>query len=159
MRYGSHVRIEQMVVTLLADERTDAVVLHKKARSYLRSAHYLKASNPSISYSHAGVTFLFCHAIELFLLAYLRGQGGDISELNKSNCRVAATTSKAIELGLKLHPEALGTLTQLADTVIALEVRYILTGVKQIPTIDPLSNAAQNLDVAVSKALVALGLP
>ena len=145
-------------MTFLDDERTDAVALHNKARSYLRSARYLNAANPSVSCSHAGVTFLFCHAIELFLLAYLRAHGGDDAERNTLKRRVAATTSRAVEAGLKLQPDALVTLSQMADTLTALEIRYILTGVRQIPSIDPLSNAAQKLDAAVSKALVDLGL-
>ena len=145
-------------MTFLDDERTDAVALHNKARSYLRSARYLNAASPGVSCSHAGVTFLFCHAIELFLLSYLRAHGGDGAELNSLGRRVAATTSRAVGIGLKLHPDALVTLSQIADTLIAIEVRYFLTGVKKIPNIDPLSNAAQNLDAAVSKALIDLGL-
>ena len=144
---------------VLDDDRTDAVALHNKARSYLRSARYLNAANPSVSCAHAGVTFLFCHAIELFLLAYLRAHGDDGPEPNNLSRRVAATTRRAIGVGLKLHPDALVTLSQIAETLIAIEIRYILTGVKQIPNIDPLSNAAQKMDAAVSTALVDLGLP
>ena len=146
-------------MTFLDDERTDAVALHNKARSYLRSARYLNAASPGVSCSHAGVTFLFCHAIELFLLSYLRAHGGEGAELDNLNRRVAATTSRAVGAGLKLHPDVVATLSQIAETLTAIEVRYIVTGVKQIPNIGPLSNAAQKLDAAVSKALVDLGLP
>ena len=145
-------------MTFLDDERTDAVALHNKARSYLRSARYLNAASPGVSCSHAGVTFLFCHAIELFLLSYLRAHGGEGAELDNLNRRVAATTSRAVGAGLKLHPDVVATLSQIAETLTSIEVRYIVTGVKQIPNIGPLSNAAQKLDAAVSKALVDLGL-
>ena len=145
-------------MTFLDDERTDAVALHNKARSYLRSARYLNAASPGVSCSHAGVTFLFCHAIELFLLSYLRAHGGEGAELDNLNRRVAATTSRAVGAGLKLHPDVVATLSQIAETLTSIEVRYIVTGVKQIPNIGPLSNAAQKLDAAVSKALEDLGL-
>ena len=148
-----------MIVNFLDDDRADAVVLHNKARLYLRSARYLNAANPSVSCAHAGVTFLFCHAIELFLLSYLRAHGGEGAELDNLNRRVAATTSRAVGAGLKLHPDVVATLSQIAETLTAIEVRYIVTGVKQIPNIDPLSNAAQKMDAAVSTALVDLGLP
>ena len=91
-------------------------------------------------------------------MSYLRAHGGEGAELDNLNRRVAATTSRAVGAGIKLHPDALVTLSQIAETLTAIEVRYIVTGVKQIPNIGPLSNAAQKLDAAVSKALEDLGL-
>jgi hypothetical protein len=49
------------------DERTNAVGLFNTARSYWRSAVYLAAAELPVTHPRAPVTFLFCHAIELYL--------------------------------------------------------------------------------------------
>lgn len=48
------------------DERTNPVGLFNTARSYWRSAEHLSAAGLKITHPEAPVTFLFCHAIELF---------------------------------------------------------------------------------------------
>ena len=63
-----------MASTIDDDERTNAVGLFNTARSYWRSAEYLNVANLSVTHPQAPVTFLFCHAIELYLKAYLRGR-------------------------------------------------------------------------------------
>lgn len=71
------------------DERTNAVGLFNTARSYWRSAEHLNVANLKVTHQRAPVTFLFCHAIELYLKAYLRGAGKSVAELKQIGHRVA----------------------------------------------------------------------
>ena len=60
------------------DERTNAIGLFNTARSYWRSAEHLNAAGVKVTHPEAPVTFLFCHAIELYLKSYLRGTRNDL---------------------------------------------------------------------------------
>ncbi len=63
-------------------DRTSAVGLFNFGRSYWRSAEQLRTAPPAdVTHPDSPITFLLCHAIELYLKAYLRGAGRDVAEL------------------------------------------------------------------------------
>jgi hypothetical protein len=140
------------------DERTDALGLFNTGRSYWRCAEQLNANPPKVTHPHAPVTFLFCHAIELYLKAYLRGAGKSVAELKKISHRIAALADAAGVQGLAIEPEHREVLSDLDDFDVAIEARYIVTGFKSLPTNDALSSAAQHLDQIVCAALAKKGL-
>jgi hypothetical protein len=121
------------------DERTNAVGLFNTARSYWRSAEYLNAASLQVTHPQAPVTFLFCHAIELYLKAYLRGAGKSVSELKQVGHRVANLAKVAVNTGLKIEVEQAEVLNHIDDAAAAIEARYIVTGFKNLPTNEALS--------------------
>jgi len=141
------------------DERTNAVGLFNTARSYWQSAVHLNAGDLKVTHPQAPVTFLFCHAIELYLKAYLRGAGKSVAELKQIGHRVANLAKVAADTGLKIEPEQSEVLNHVDDAGVAIEARYIVTGFKTSPTNDALSGAAASLDQSVCAALVKAGLP
>jgi DNA-binding MarR family transcriptional regulator len=140
------------------DERTTAVGLFNTARSYWRSAEHLNVAKLNVTHPHAPTIFLFCHAIELYLKAFLRGKGQTIGQLKTLSHRIAALAETATKNGLKLDPEHSEILTHIQDDDVALESRYIVTGFKQLPTIEALSAVAADLDNKVCSALKSAGL-
>jgi hypothetical protein len=74
------------VEQLDSDDRTSAVGLFNTARSYWHSAVYLNDASLELTHPLAPVTFLFYHAIELYLKADLRASGKAVAR-----CEVLAT--------------------------------------------------------------------
>lgn len=141
------------------DERTNALGLFNTARSYWRSAEYLNAGGVRVTHPQAPVTFLYCHAIELYLKAFLRGDGKSIADLKKLGHRVAVLANVAIENGLALTPEHQEILSHIDDADVPIEARYIVTGFKVRPTNEGLSSVSESLDQTVGEALAKTGLP
>ena len=138
-------------------ERTNAVGLFNTARSYWRSAKHLNAAGLKVTHPEAPVTFLFCHAIELYLKAYLRGAGTGIVELKKLGHRVADLAKVAAGNGLDLGPQQSEILSHVDDADVAIEARYIVMGFTNHPTNEALSSVAERLDDVVCAALSKLG--
>jgi hypothetical protein len=139
------------------DERTNTVGLLNTARSYWRSAEHLNATRLKVTHPQRPVTFLFCHAIELYLKAYLRGAGSNLVELKKFGHRVSDLAKVAAEAGLVLEPHQSEVLSHIDDADVAIEARYIVTGFKNLPTNEALSSVAELLDHDVSIALIKRG--
>lgn len=141
------------------NERTSALGLFNTARSYWRSAEHLNAANLKVTHPQAPVTFLFCHAIELYLKAYLRGMGKTVAELKNIGHRVNRLAKAAANSGLMIDQERMEILAHIDDADVAIEARYIVTGFKRLPTNEALSGSAEYLDQTVSTALSNKGIP
>jgi hypothetical protein len=141
------------------DERTSPVGLFNTARSYWRSAEYLSAARLEVTHPQAPITFLFCHAIELYLKAYLRGTGHDLGQLKQLGHRVASLAQSAIKSGLVIGTEHSEILDHIDDHDVAIEAWYIVTGFKNQPTNEALSNVTVMLDQAICSALAKRGFP
>jgi hypothetical protein len=141
----------------VSDDRTTATGLFNTARSYWRSAEELDALQVEVSHREAPVTFLFCHAIELYLKAFLRGAGKTIADLKKVGHRVADLAALATASGLSLEPEHSEILSHIDDTDVAIEARYIVTGFKTRPANEALAQVAGHLDDSVCTALAKEG--
>ena len=61
-------------------ERTTPLGLFNYARSYWRSAEYLHAAQLTLTHPTAPVSFLFYHAIELYLKDFLLSQSMTLSK-------------------------------------------------------------------------------
>ena len=144
---------------MLDDERTTALGLFNTARSYRQSAIYLQSAQLDVTHPEAPVTFIFCHSIELFLKAFLRGKGHSVADLKKIGHRIADLTRAARDGGLELDAESAEILSHIDVTDMAIEARYIVTGFKTRPTNEALSKAAEELDRKVCTALAGLNLP
>jgi hypothetical protein len=142
------------------DERTNALGLFNTARSYWRSAEFLAAAQLKLTHPQSPVSFLFCHAIELYLKAYLRGVGNkSVDQLKQLGHHVANLANAAVSSGLVIGHEQSEILAHIVDTDMALEARYIVTGFKNLPTNEALSNVAEALDKVIYSALAKSGIP
>ena len=74
------------------------------------------------------MTFLFCHAIELFLKAYLKGVGTDLAELKRIGHRIKKLAEAAVEKQLNVGADISEVLTHIESADTAIEARYIVTG-------------------------------
>ncbi len=139
-------------------ERTNTIGLFNTARSYWQSAEHLSASKLQVSHPQAPVTFLFCHAIELYLKAFLRGKECTLAELKKWGHNVATLADATRQRDLSLGEVAYETLSHIADRDVAIEARYIVTGFKTQPTEEALASVSEELDHVVCKSLQEIGL-
>jgi hypothetical protein len=136
-----------------ADTRTNAVGLFNTARSYWQSAVNLHVLNLKVSHPDAPVTFLICHAIELYLKAHLQGHGSTAAELKKIGHHVPKLAEAAAARGLALDAETTELLSYIHDADTAIEARYIVTGFKTAPTNESLTDLARQLDQRVGASL------
>ena len=139
------------------DERTGALGLFNTAQSYWRSAEYLNAANLKVTHPRAPVTFLFYHAIELYLKAFLRDKGLTLAKLKRLSHRIATLAQVASEKGLSLSPEPLGILSHIAESDMPNEARYIVTGFKDYASNEALSQVSTHLDEVVGAGWQKLG--
>ena len=138
-------------------DRTSPLGLFHYAQSYWQSGVNLAALNLKVTHPAAPVTFLLCHAIELYLKAYLCGMGRDLGFLRKIGHRVAEAAKAAREAGLVMDAADIEILSHIDEADVALEARYIETGFKRELTGSALAAVAERLDKSVYDALKKLG--
>ncbi|HML08288.1 MAG TPA: hypothetical protein VK430_09215 [Xanthobacteraceae bacterium] len=141
------------------EERTNALGLFNTARSYWHSAEHLNVTRLKLTHPQAPVRFLFCHAIELYLKAYLRAGVCSLAELKKIGHRVDELANVAAQSGLVIEPADVEILSHIHDADVAIEARYIRTGFKELPTDAALSSVSAHLDQLVCTALADKGIP
>jgi hypothetical protein len=140
-------------------ERTTQLGLFNYARSYWRSAEHLHAAQLKLTHPTAPVSFLFYHAIELYLKAFLLSQSLTLQSLKSIGHRVDKAGEKAIEMGLLLMDEDKEVISIIGDGDNVINSRYIVTGAFSRPAEDALSRTCQSLDSSIGKKLVELGIP
>jgi hypothetical protein len=141
------------------EDRTPPLGLFNYARSYWRSAEQLRRSKPKVTHPDAPILFLFYHAIELYLKAFLRSAGYDLAQLKGISHRINKAARAAQKEGLQLTAadfELLGVIDS-DDNVI--RVRYITTGAHTRPEDEELSDFCQYLDQNVGSRLGKDGHP
>jgi hypothetical protein len=89
------------------EDRTNEVGLFNTAESYWKSAAALYEAKVKASHPLSPVLFLYYHAIELYLKAFLRGNGHSAKELRskKFGHRICYLTDRASVLGLSFMDE------------------------------------------------------
>ena len=86
---------------IAAEERTNEVGLFNAAETYWRSAGALYAAKVKATHRLSPVLFLYYHAIELYLKAFLRGHGHSVAELrSKFGHRIGWLSDRAAQLGI-----------------------------------------------------------
>jgi hypothetical protein len=110
------------------DDRTTAIGLFNYARSYWRSGVHLAALNLEVTHPEAPVTFLFYHAIELYLKAYLRSRNLTVKELRDIGHKVTSLAQEARRRGLFLDDEDQDVISLMGETDTIIRSRYIVTG-------------------------------
>jgi hypothetical protein len=128
------------------EERTTATGLWMYAGTYRQAAKHL-AEATDLRFS-APIYFLYSHAIELVLKAYLRAHGATLLDLKSAGHRLPALLRRAYWRGLDL-----GTSAEKVSALMAMldvynqdhEFRYIVIGYKTLPALEEVDEVAMNL--------------
>jgi HEPN domain-containing protein len=139
--------------TLATEERTTALGLFNYARSYRASADHLLSAKLNVSHPHAPLTFLFYHAIELYLKAYLRSKGDTVAQLKSVSHNISKLAAEVQSRGLTLDDEDKEVLSLMAEADNVIRSRYIQTGAFTRPEEEALSRTCAALEESVAKAL------
>lgn len=139
--------------SLAPEDRTTPTGLFNFARSYWRSAEQLRSSKPKVTHPDAPILFLFYHAIELYLKAFLRSAGYDLAQLKGISHRITKAARAAQKEGLQLTPADFELLDLIDSDDNVIRVRYITTGAHTRPEDEELSDFCQYLDQSVANGL------
>jgi HEPN domain-containing protein len=145
------------------DERTTPVGLFNYARSYWRAGcnidHDRLAKIEGVTHPDAPITYLFYHAIELYLKAFLRLHGIKMAKLKKIGHRYERLAEKAKKHDLALPDEDWAVIYFMAGENVVPPSRYIKMGDYRRPKMAALSRVCRNLDDAILRALEEAGFP
>jgi hypothetical protein len=143
--------------SLKLEDRTTPLGLFNYARSYWRSSEQLRVSKVDASHPDAPILFLFYHAVELYLKAYVRSAGYDLPQLKEISHKTIKAGQAAQNEGLQLTPHDFELLGLIDSHDNVVRSRYITTGAYTRPEVDELSTFCEFLDKAVAERLIADG--
>lgn len=128
------------------EARTTAVGLYHYGHSYHEAARALFLAKFRATHRDAPLTYLYFHAIELFLKAYLRAHGHTVDDLERKFRHDIKRMSKRVtELGFEFHDEDLDVLSYMERTPVVINSRYISTGYFQRPSNEALERTATSI--------------
>jgi hypothetical protein len=141
------------------EQRTTAIGLFNFARSYWRSSEQLRGSKPDVSHPDAPILFLFYHAVELYLKAYVRNAGWSLQQLKEISHNSVKAGRAAQKEGLQLSSDDFELLAIMDSFDNIVRTRYITTGAYTRPEQEVLSDFCEHLDKTVGERLIAGGHP
>ena len=126
-------------------DRTSALGLWRYAHEFWQAAEAVHAKFPGKVFVPA--LYLYSHAVELALKAFLRSQGRTLEQLKALGHNLEAALKAAEDTGLctfmKLSADDRPALELINLYYRAKELEYIVTGVKRYPTNQSLRNCAE----------------
>ncbi|GAB4232353.1 MAG: hypothetical protein OHK0028_07770 [Deltaproteobacteria bacterium] len=129
-------------------DRTSSMGLWTYAKSYLDAGYAVATSVPR-ALAPIPAYYLYCHAIELALKAYLRGTGASITEIKRIGHDLSKAYKKALSIGLndiyELTPEQIEAINLANPIYSKKEFEYIMAGFKTLPNINVLQGTAGSL--------------
>ncbi len=146
-------------LALTDDDRTNPMGLFHFARSYWQSAEHLRQQQLPVTHPSAPITFLFYHAIELYLKSYLRCVGLTVKELKQYSHGVKKLGEAVEARGLKLIEDDREVIKLMDEYDNVTRSRYITTGSFSRPEEEALAAVCERLDLAVGDALRAHNMP
>ena len=134
------------------ETRTTPVGMFHYAHAYASSAMTLNKVDIDTIHSDAPIRFLFSHAIELYLKAYLLLRGVTIEKLRSRALGhdLKKLTARAVELGLSVSEEHRLSIEVANDAILD---RYIETGARTVLLPEGLSAVCSNLHEQVGPAV------
>lgn len=128
------------------EDRTTAVGLYHYGHSYHEAARALSVAKFRATHPDAPLTYLYFHAIELFLKAYLRAHSHTVDDLERRfRHDIKRMRKRAAELGFDFEDEDLVVLAYMEKTPVVINSRYISTGAFSRPTNEALERTATSL--------------
>lgn len=141
------------------NERTSAVGLYHYALSYRCAADALGSIKFGTTHPDAPQEFLYFHAIELFLKAYLRNAGLTVQDLKSMSHSTGKLQAAFIKHGGWLADEDLEVLELMEKTDAITRSRYIVTGAFIKPSMEALARTATSLADTLRTAFKKSRLP
>ena len=138
------------------DARTTPVGLFNFAETYWLSAKALKAAEvKGVTHRAYPVYFLYYHAIELYLKAYLRLHGHGVVELSskKFGHDAGALSKRARELGLPVKPKERTLFAFMGETHAVIRSRYLASGAYRLPPFSALERTCKSLREPIGWAI------
>jgi hypothetical protein len=126
--------------------------------SYRAAADKLRWCKHKSTHPHAPVHFLYYHAIELFLKAFLRAHDVSVKDLKDIGHRFDKLRTRAVALGLHLVQADSQVIEFIGGGDLWSQSRYLVVGFKCQPGLGELSRACRRLDHSVAASLVARGI-
>jgi hypothetical protein len=144
------------------ESRTTSIGLFNLADAYRMSGEVLLAEKIKSGHAESPLRFLYYHAIELYLKAFLRQHGHSVAELSDPKTFGHKTTklkARAKRLGLDFMDRDWEVLDLMGKTDVVIRSRYIRTGAFTWPRVEALSDTCENLRQEVGAALKKAGVP
>jgi hypothetical protein len=143
------------------DIRSSPLGFFNVAESYWAGAAALERAELQTTHPNSPISFLYYHAIELYLKAFLRLHGHSAKELRgkKFGHNTCCLSERAVALGLRFDDEDLQVLSLLACTDAVIRSRYIQTGYFRWPAPDALDSTCRSLRQSVGQALKKANIP
>ena len=145
---------------LSEDERNMPIGLYNFADSYWQAATELGKLKLRSTHRDSPVSFLYFHAIELYLKAFLRLHGVTTEELRSRTYGHSAIkhSRKASTLGITFDDEDMEVFS-IMDTNAGIRTRYLQTGYYQTASHESLHRTCKSLSNSVCLALNKAGIP
>jgi hypothetical protein len=125
-------------------DRTSALGLLTFGDEYATAAAMLRQRDRH--YVNAPLFYLYAHALELHLKAFLRARNFTLAQLKTLGHDLSALLTEARQRGLASHvlltPEQVAAITAVNVYYHEKELEYIVTGIKHFPPPDLLAAAA-----------------
>lgn len=142
------------------DDHTTPIGLFNYADSYWRSAIALENAEVRVTHPDAPISFLYYHAIELYLKAYLRAEGFSVKELRRQfGHNAVKLRDEAKSRGLHFDNEDTAVLAYMGETDAVIDSRFLKTGYFQRPANEALDRTCNSLHQSVGEALKKKGFP
>jgi hypothetical protein len=124
---------------------------YRQAGSALRTLEWAD----SVSHARSPVEFLYWHAIELFLKAFLLACGMSETELRgrKYGHNLSNLVNEATNRGLALEADDSEVLSLMPTADDMIDLRYIKVGLRKAPKLEALETISNNLYRLVGLAL------
>jgi hypothetical protein len=110
------------------EARTTPTGIFNTAISYWKAADALAGLALKTPRNHAPVRFLYFHALELYLKAYLRADGYTLKRLEGIGHSFTELTKRAPVSGLKLAEDDIELMRAIGNSDMVIRARYIRTG-------------------------------
>jgi hypothetical protein len=146
---------------LLDDEtRSTPIGFFNFAESYWRAAQVLEKAKLKTTHPHSPISFLYYHAIELYLKSYLRMHGISARVLasRQYGHKTDRLTQRAADLGLFLMDEDREVVSLMAETDAVIRSRYLQTGLFRWPTHGALNRTCRSFRSSIGKEMKAKGI-
>lgn len=138
------------------DDRTTAFGLFNFAHTYWASAAALRKIKVKATHPEDPQQYLYCHAVELFLKAYLRAKGASATELReKYRHKLVPMGHVAAKEGLLVDDEVREVL-ELIDG-LGTTLRYIRQGAFRMPTFEALERTCKSFHQCAAELLMSQG--
>jgi hypothetical protein len=143
------------------DDRSPPIGLFNTAESYWQAGIALGTANLRTTHPNAPISFLYYHAIELYLKAYLKLNGYTSDQLRsrKFGHRICCLSEKSAECGLRFEDEDNAVFSLIATTDAVIRSRYFERGYFTWPANEALQRTCKSLRTSVGQALKKENVP